>query len=75
MTEPLFVNLRNEISGVTTEFTPALAKQFLDHPVFGQNLKEVRTTKPEILGTDKTEDSTEPTTVTTSSITESKEEK
>lgn len=55
MTEPLFINLRNEISGVTTEYTPAQAKQFLEHPVFGQNLKEVRTTKPEVLASDKSE--------------------
>lgn len=52
MTEPLFVNLRNAISGVATAYSPDEAKQWLDHPVFGQYLEVVRTDKPEVLASD-----------------------
>lgn len=52
MTENLdtpFVILRNEISGVSTEYDPETAKQFLEHPIFGEHLRVVRTAKPEVL--------------------------
>jgi hypothetical protein len=52
MTEPLFVHLRNKISGVVATYSPAEAKQWQEHPVFGPNLEEVRTDKPEILKSD-----------------------
>lgn len=54
MSEP-FVILRNTESGVAYSYTPEQARQFLDHPVFGQYLKEVRTAKLEVLAAPKSE--------------------
>lgn len=47
--ESPYVILRNEISGVAQEYTAQEAKQWLEHPVFGEHLKVVRTAKPEVL--------------------------
>lgn len=44
-----YVILRNTISGVAQEYTAEQAKQWLEHPVFGEHLQVVRTAKPAVL--------------------------
>lgn len=49
MTANAFVNLRNTVSGQSTEYTQEDADRILAHPVWGKVNKVVRTPKPEVL--------------------------
>lgn len=44
-----YTALRDTISGVVQEYTPEVAQQFLDHPVFGLRLEIVKNTKSQAL--------------------------
>lgn len=48
--ETALINLRNTLSGISSEYSPEDAERILAHPVYGKVNKVVKSPKPELLG-------------------------